>query len=155
MVFCQLMGASQDASLYLSSFSIVLISADRFIFICNSHNAPISTNKVIIFSVHNIEYTNQTAGIYLCFFLGNTFHNTGFSTLVFHQAKHHPQHWIILLWGTRDNELSTDYFVLFLQSWSSEVLEHAYSWSSIFMQFLIPSGIVTAAYTRYIVTSFK
>ena len=45
-VVCPLMGLSQGASMYFSSFSIVLIAVDRFMFICKPHWKPISTQMV-------------------------------------------------------------------------------------------------------------
>ena len=43
---CPLMGVSQDAFMFLSSFSIVLIAVDRFQYICKPHSRQISSTMV-------------------------------------------------------------------------------------------------------------
>ena len=43
---CPLMGLSQDASMFFSSFSIVLIAVDRFLYICEPHKKQISATMV-------------------------------------------------------------------------------------------------------------
>ena len=152
-MLCQLMGASQDASLYLSSFSIVLIALDRLIDIRFSQKDPISSKLVGLECKLNTSMSfvyhlySLVPGLYSFNLLNDFVHFPGLSSLVFHQAKGCIWCGLLLLWGTHHNHVTTKRKrIKMLQSWSSKTIEQAYSWTSISLQFFIPSVIIFGVY---------
>ena len=82
------MGLSQGASMYFSSFSIVLIAVDRFMFICKPHWKPISTQMV-----RKLQFSNTIivliilAGLHLLINLDSRGLPVGLPAVLLHEAQ--------------------------------------------------------------------
>ena len=99
---CPLMGLSQDASMFFSSFSIVLIAVDRFLYICEPHKKQISAKMVSMNKNRSVTFIHSFIRIYisaglhilnfgLCYSL-----HIGITSLFLNQG-HAIKAWIILL----------------------------------------------------------
>ena len=62
---CPLMGLSQDASMFFSSFSIVLIAVDRFLYICEPHKKQISAKMVSMNKNRSVTFIHSFVYIFL------------------------------------------------------------------------------------------
>ena len=66
---CPLMGLSQDASMFFSSFSIVLIAVDRFLYICEPHKKQISAKMVSMNKNRSVTFIHSFIHSFIYIFL--------------------------------------------------------------------------------------